>query len=197
MKVRQLFLAAMLGLTGIGSSASAAPITFTTVLGNFESPPTGSLGTGFATVTMDVVAHTMTISASFSGLTGTTTAAHIHCCVNPPGNVGVATQTPTFAGFPFGVQAGSYLNTYDMTLATSFSAGYIVANGGTPASAEAALFAGMQAGQAYFNIHTSTSPGGEIRGFLAVPEPDAAWLAAASLLPLWFASRRSSAKRRI
>ena len=40
------------------------------------------------------------------------------------------------------------------------------------ASAEATLLAGMAAGQTYFNIHTSTSPGGEIRRSpVATPEP--------------------------
>jgi len=37
----------------------------------------------------------------------------------------------------------------------------------------ASLAAGLASGSAYFNIHTSIAPGGEIRGFLtaAVPEP--------------------------
>jgi len=37
-------------------------------------------------------------------------------------------------------------------------------HGGTAAGAEAALVGGLAAGQAYFNIHTSPFPGGEIRG---------------------------------
>ena len=45
-------------------------------------------------------------------------------------------------------------------------------DGGTAASAEAALFAGLNSGQAYLNLHTTAFPGGEIRGqFAAVPEP--------------------------
>ena len=53
---------------------------------------------------------------------------------------------------------------------------FVSANGGTPASAQAALIAGANLGEAYLNIHTSVAPGGEIRGFLraAVPEP-ATW----------------------
>ena len=40
------------------------------------------------------------------------------------------------------------------------------------ASAEATLLAGLDAGNAYLNIHTTNFGGGEIRGFLhAVPEP--------------------------
>src|SRR5262245_14968550 len=47
------------------------------------------------------------------------------------------------------------------------------ANGGTPLTAEAALIAGMLAGQSYLNIHTMANPNGEIRGLLpaAVPGP--------------------------
>jgi hypothetical protein len=59
--------------------------------------------------------------------------------------------------------------TFDTTLPSTFSAAFL--GGGTPADAEAALLAGMLAGRAYFNIHTSAFPGGEIRGFLRVPEP--------------------------
>jgi hypothetical protein len=84
----------------------------------------------------------------------------------------VATPTPSFPAFPTGVTSGSYLRDFDLTLASSYNGAFVTANGGTPASAEAALFAGLNAGQAYFNIHTATFPGGEIRGhFALVPEP--------------------------
>lgn len=39
------------------------------------------------------------------------------------------------------------------------------------AGAETALLAGLAANQTYLNIHTTNNPGGEIRGFLAAPEP--------------------------
>jgi hypothetical protein len=146
-------------------TAQAAPVTFFAALGNFENPPTGSAGTGRAAVTMDVDANTLSIDAIFSGLTGLTSAAHIHCCVAPPGNAIVATQTPSFIGFPLGVQAGTFSNTYDTTLASTYNAAFVTQSGGV-GGAEAALFAGLLAGQAYFNIHTSAFGTGEIRGFL-------------------------------
>ena len=75
-------------------TAQAVPVTFFAALGNFENPPTGSTGTGSATVIMDVDANTLSVNANFSGLPDNTTAAHIHCCVAPPGNAGVATANP-------------------------------------------------------------------------------------------------------
>jgi hypothetical protein len=70
-----------------------------------------------------------------------------------------------------GVTSGSYDVVLDMTQASSWNPAFITAHGGTTAGAEAALAAGMAAGQAYLNVHTTTVPGGEIRGFLmpAIP----------------------------
>jgi hypothetical protein len=114
------------------------------------------------------------LSVSFSGLTGTTSASHIHCCTTAAGTgtAGVATTTPTFAAFPLGVTAGTYTVTLDETQASSWNSAYITANGGTTASAFTALQTGFNTGKAYLNIHTSTFGGGEIRGFL-VPVPEA------------------------
>ena len=53
-----------------------------------------------------------------------------------------------------------------MTDASSYNPAFVTANGGTVAGAEAALLAGLHAGTAYLNIHTSMVPAGEIRGFL-------------------------------
>ena len=112
--------------------------------------------------------------------TGTgTTASHIHCCLASPFlpgvNVGVATTVPTFPGFPLGVTSGTYDMTFDLTLASSYNPAFVTLQGGTVAGAELALETALLAGETYINIHTSTFPGGEIRGFLgAVPEP-ATW----------------------
>ena len=142
--------------------------------GPSESPANGSPGTGFGTVDYDSTAHTLSLSVNFSGLTGTTTASHIHApTVNPfVLTAGVATTTPTFAGFPLGVTSGSFANLLDLTLASSYNPSFITAHGGTTAQAELDLTAAFAAGKAYWNIHTSTFGGGEIRGFLVqVPEP--------------------------
>lgn len=140
-----------------------------------ESPPNASPGTGFTEVDYDDVAHTLKVHVDFTGLLGTTTASHIHAPTVDPFllTAGVATTTPTFAGFPLGVTSGTYDNTLDLTLASSYNPAFVTAQGGTTASAEAALVAAIAAGKSYLNIHTSVVGGGEIRGFLipAVPEP--------------------------
>lgn len=146
--------------------------------GPSEAPPYASPATGSAVVTVDDILNTLRVEVSFSGLLAVTTAAHIHCCTATPltGTVGVATTTPSFAGFPLGVTAGSYDNTLDMTLAASYNPSFLAAQGGTTAAAEAFLFNGLSLDRAYFNLHTAQFPAGEIRGFLTrvsqpVPEP--------------------------
>jgi hypothetical protein len=157
-------------------SATGAVIVYQTAL----SPEVlGSSGTGFARLTFDDTADTMLVEANFSGLTGTTTVAHVHCCIAAPGTVGVATYPGTFPGFPVGVTSGSYTSLpIDMTLASSYTAGFITNfAGGSVANAFATLLAGLDDGQGYFNVHTTFAPGGEIRGFLQrVPEPASASL---------------------
>jgi hypothetical protein len=155
------------------SAAQAVPITYTTVLsGANENPAVISAGTGTGTVIYDAATHLLDLNIVFSGLTGTTSASHIHCCSAPPANAGVATTTPTFAGFPLGVTAGTYVNSLNLTLATSWNPAFITLAGGTTAQAEALFAAGLAAGQSYLNVHSTFAPGGEIRGQLvAVPEP--------------------------
>jgi hypothetical protein len=161
------FAAAFLAL-GTAES-NAALISYTAVLSGPSSP-----GTGSTLVDYDDALHTLRLRANFSGLLGTTTQAHIHSPTTTPltGNAGVATQLPSFSGFPLGVTSGTYDNTFDLTQAASYNPTYVTNNGGTPASAESSLVASFAAGKAYLNIHTSQFSGGEIRGYLVpVPEP--------------------------
>jgi len=176
-----------LGLVVVAGLAAApqarsTPIVFgATLAGTNENPVNASPGTGIAWVTFDDDANTLRVEVSFSGLLGNVTASHVHCCTAPPTNVGVATALPSFPGFPTGGTSGTYDRTFDTTLASTFSPGFI--GTGTVAAAEAAFVNGMTNGLAYLNIHTTMFPGGEIRGFLhVVPEPGTLGLITAGLL---------------
>lgn len=162
--------------TTVRPSAVASPgdKVFVAVLtGPHESPTNASPGTGVATVTFNSTAHTMRVQASFSGLLGTTTAAHIHAATALPftSTAGVATTVPSFPGFPLGVTSGTYDQTFDTTQASSYNPAFVAASGSV-SNAEAALFASIANETAYFNIHTSVFGGGEIRGFLTVAFTD-------------------------
>jgi hypothetical protein len=167
-------LLAIAAVIACPSTAQAAVTVLSAQLsGSQEVPAVSTPGSGFATVSFDDVTNFLSVQATFANLLGNTTVAHIHCCAPPGANAGVATPTPTFPGFPTGVAAGSYSQTFDLTQASSFNAAFITNNGGTVSSARTAFVNGLLGGRAYFNIHSNQFPGGEIRGQLttAVPEP--------------------------
>jgi len=169
----------------LASPIYAVPVEFfATLTGAAEIPPTGSPGTGSAHVTFDPAAHTLHVQAIFVGLSAPNTAAHVHCCAPQPANIGVATTVPTFPGFPSSTTSGTYDNTLDTSLLSTYNPAFVTASGGTAASAETALFTGMVVGQSYFNIHTTQFPGGEIRGILVTPEAGTLLLLSAGLAGL-------------
>lgn len=151
----------------------ANTITYTAIMtGANEVPPTGSSATGLASLSL--TGDLLTVDVIFSGLTGgTASAAHIHCCALPGNNAPVAIP---FTSFP-SATSGSYTNTFDLTLASTYTSAFITAEGGTVADAEAAILVALNDNQTYTNIHNATFPGGEIRGWIiATPEPNSLWL---------------------
>jgi len=79
MKTKRLLIIVPLLLLIAAVTARAVPIDYIANLtGPSEEPPNASPGTGFADVTFDLVAHTMRVQITFSGLLGTTIASHIH-----------------------------------------------------------------------------------------------------------------------
>ena len=179
------------------ATASAHTVTYVGTLSNVGEPAAaaGSLGTGTVSVAFDDDTFTMKVDVSFSGMSGTSTASHIHCCTGTAGtgSAGVATPVPYFPSFPLGVTSGSYSMTFDMTQASSWNPAFVTANGGTVSSAFAAFATGLADGKAYLNIHSTLSTGGEIRTFLVaapVPEPETYALMLGGLGALALLARR-------
>ena len=167
------------------SFATAAQAGLTLFSGTFapEATATGAIGTGTGTLSMqfDDTARTLFIDATWSGLSGNTSTAHIHCCTATPntGTSGVALATGgILPGFPLGVKSGTYTQLIDLSSVTNYNSGFVTGSAGfggltdPDEAAQARLISNLSSGQAYFNIHSSTFTGGEIRAFVtAVPEP--------------------------
>jgi len=121
---------------------SAHAITYpinVTLTGLQEVPPNASTGTGTVVGTYNDSSNVLKYTVTFSGLSANVTAAHFHAA--PPGIAGGIVYGP--AGFPTGVMSGNFTDSIVLT-----------------AGQEDSLTRGLW----YFNIHTSTNPGGEIRG---------------------------------
>ena len=201
MKIRSvLFSAIAVTAAALSVPVQAAPVMYGADLsGAAEAPPNSSTAFGATLVTIDLAvgsAGQMIVNSVFFGLGSGTTAAHIHCCTATPftGTAGVATTTPTFAGFPLGATGGAYNQVLDLGAASTYNAAFVTSVGGSLTAARDALIAGLNAGTSYFNIHTVNFPNGEIRGFLsplaAVPEPGTVALLGGGLLLLAVVSRR-------
>ena len=151
-----------------------------------EVAPVVTPATGFVTISLSN--NTLSVLLSWSGLIGgNPSAAHIHCCIAPGSNVGVAIG---FTGFP-ATTSGTYSSPFDLT-SNVYTAGFVTNfGGGTLAGAQTALINGLNSGNAYVNIHNLAFPGGEIRANVTLtPEPGTVLLVAAGLLGLGVALRR-------
>jgi hypothetical protein len=170
-------LSILLAALGHTPAASANLMNFGgTLSGANVTVPNNSPGTGAFAITLDPTAQTFQINVSFSNLTGTDTAAHIHCCSLTQSSAGGATVLPSWPGFPLGVTQGTYSSPVFNLLDPSFyTPTFITAQGGV-GPAEAALVSGIENGEAWFGIHTTTFPTGEI-GAQILPAGEPASLA--------------------
>ena len=151
----------------------------------------GRTGSGSAFASFDDATNEFSFFADFSGLSGVTTQAHFHCCTTTAfsGTAGVAVDSPSLP-IPLGVSAGSFGTLLDLDDASNFNPAFITASGGLGA-AITRFKAGLDSGKVYLNIHTDTFRGGEIRGFMLVPEPGSAALALLAMAALGAAGARS------
>jgi hypothetical protein len=190
LSVLALTAAASVAAPALAQSGGSA--TYRAILsGPAEAPPNASFGTSL--VTIDISDSMVMVDAPFRDLAAGTTVAHIHCCTSTAfsGTAGVALP---LEGFPTGVRAGEYSAAIPLYESTSYDPGFLAAHGGTVQGAASALVDGINANEAYVNIHTSAYPNGEIRGFLVaapVPEPaEWAMLGAGVAGLLWLGRRR-------
>jgi CHRD domain len=103
-----------------------------------EVPPNPSAGSGSVTATFDTDSKMLTWKGTYSGLTGPATAAHFHGPAEPGKNAGVV--VPVFT-------AATAKSPFEGSMAL-----------------DDAKAADLLAGKLYFNVHTETNKGGEIRG---------------------------------
>jgi hypothetical protein len=146
---RLVFVIAALALVALPGTASAVdpmqPAYGGPLTGAQEVPPVATTATGQGTVVISADGSTITYLLTYSGLSGTANAAHIHT-----GAAGVA------GGVILPLAVGPSPMSGTLTAADFTASGSVT----TFAQAVAAI----RAGTTYFNIHTAANPGGEIRG---------------------------------
>lgn len=173
----RLSLARLAACTALSVAATLpahalSTVFITTMTGAAEAPPNSSPATGYATVTFDDLANTVSVSESWSDLIGLATVNHIHVATTPGGVGGVVLGFSTFINTS--PKTGSYADTFTLT-----------------PSAFNSLFNSTVSGLAYVNLHSQAFPGGEIRGFLApVPEASTYAMMLAGLAGLGIVIRR-------
>lgn len=161
------------GALFLASAANATILSFEAPLGLTgaqEIPAKVTPATGTGTATYDTTTFLLDVDLTWTDLLAPATASHIHIAASPGVNGPVAVDFVP-AAFP-NATSGTFSHTFDLSLSTSYGAGFLSSFGGNVNLARAAVIAGLIEGRGYFNIHNQINPGGEIRGNIAlVPEP--------------------------
>ena len=151
-------------LAGMMVSAQGGGRYSATLVGDQEVPAVSTVATGSITLDIDEDGEEITYELSYSGLQGAVAQAHIHFA-QPGVNGGIVlwlcktTQTPV-PDPPVCPQSGTVSGTLVPDSVQGSAANTQQINAGE--FAEAVAF--IRKGLAYANVHTSLSPGGEIRG---------------------------------
>lgn len=128
-------IVAMAGCSAQPTAATGSSAVKATLSGTAEVPPNASAATGTMEGRFNAETNQLTWTVTYSGLSAPATAAHLHGPALPGQNAGVVV--------PF-------------------------SNAQTPITGQTTLTsaqaADLLAGKWYVNVHTSTYPGGEIRG---------------------------------
>lgn len=145
------------------ASASAQEIRMKAILSPGEETPAPGLlsgAVGTADVLVDVGARELSVTVRVFNLPTPSTAGHIH--VGPRGIAG-----PIILDFP---NVPGRID--DFTLAFRLSAAALRPNPGLGINNMADAIQAIIGGNAYVNIHSTTNPGGEIRGQLVLVDVD-------------------------
>lgn len=145
-----------------GQIVAGGDAYFADLNGAQENPPVAEPATGKGLAVISADGSTVTYLVTFSGLSGTVNAAHIH--------TGAAGSN---GGVILPLAAGASPMTGTLTAAGFAASG--------PVTTFSEAVAAIRAGTTYFNLHTTAHPGGEIRGQIGVtvaapaptPEPPA------------------------
>jgi hypothetical protein len=129
----------VVGILLFWGGAEAAEVNFKADLnGASEVPAVNTTGKGAATASLDTTTKTLTWTVTYSGLTGPTTAAHIHGPAAAGANAGVL--VPLSGNLASPIKGSATLTD--------------------------AQISDIESGRTYINLHTAANKGGEIRGQL-------------------------------
>lgn len=153
MRLRHSLLASAL-LLAISAHVAAAATGFSATINGAQVAPPGSISTatGSGTCILNNAGTQLSFAITYSGLITNSTAAHFHGPGLPGVNAGVVFNLASFG--TLGATSGAFNGVWNI---------------------DATNLARLNAGSLYINIHTSTYPGGEIRGqVVSNPTPNKA-----------------------
>ena len=174
MRLTKIALVAMLAALPAAAANDGNRKSFSTTLFGYEEVPAVNSPAATGTLELSIANNeeSVTYTLSYSGLKGAVTQSHIHLgqkSVN--GGIMVwlcgTVALPGPAGTPACPIPGG-------SVSGSFNAGNVIGPVGaqqvTPGDLAAVIDA-LRNGVAYANVHTSLSPGGEIRGQIGTSQP--------------------------